>query len=101
MIVFPFGAMVRRQQHIVAQFQRHNATSETRAAMQNQLGVEDSHALRILRRESIIRGAGETRLYLDESRWSALESRRGRLGVLIPIVVGIAALCAWMLLRRS
>jgi len=100
-IAFPFGAMVRRQQHVVAQFQRLNATAENRATTQTRLGVDDSLAFRILRREAIIRSADEARLYLDESRWTALDRRRRRLGVLIPILVGSAASVAWILLRRA
>ena len=101
MMVFLFGAMVRRQQQIVAQFQRLNATAENRATTQARLGIDDSLAFRILRREAIIRNTHEARVYLDQSQWDALDRRRRRLGILIPILVAIAAWVSWTLLRRS
>lgn len=97
MIIFPFGAMVRRQRHIVTRFQDLHATSKARATAAMNAGTSDL-AFRILRRQSVICDADDTHLFIDEVRWNALERRRHMFGILIPLTTIVAAVAVWIAL---
>lgn len=77
------AAMVQKQKKIVAAFEAAGATSQDRAVTAEALGVHQGAAFRILYRHGVLREAGERRLFLDESNWEALGSRRRRTALFI------------------
>lgn len=93
------GAVVRKQNQIVARFRAAGATAADRASAASTLRVEEGAAFRILRRHAILReeGAG---YYLDESRWEAHAKRRRRLALLIPLAFVLVALVVSWFVRR-
>jgi hypothetical protein len=77
------AAMVQKQKKIVAAFQAAGATNHERAVTAEALGVHQGAAFRILCRHGVLREAGERRLFLDQSSWEALGSRRRRTALFI------------------
>lgn len=77
------GAMAQRQKRIVAAFRAAGATSRDRATTAAALGVDQGLAFRILCRRGVLREAGEDRIYLAESRWEDLGSRRRRVALAV------------------
>jgi hypothetical protein len=92
------AAMVRRQRKIVESFRAAGATSPDRATTASALGIEEGMAFRKLRRNEVLREAGN-RLYLDEPQWEYRCARRRRIAMIVPpIVVLVAAVILWIVL---
>jgi hypothetical protein len=83
--------MTHKQKKIVAAFREAGATSGERATSAGTLAIHRGMAYRILRRQGVLREAGDDRLYLDESRWEALRARRRRVALAILGAVLITA----------
>ena len=95
MVLFPFGAVVRKQKQIVALFQAAGATNTDRATTAATLGVHEGLAFRVLLRHAVLREVGEQRVYLDESRWESHQKKRRRLAFIIPGLVLLAGIVFW------
>ncbi|MGH7702086.1 MAG: hypothetical protein ACREMO_03270 [Gemmatimonadales bacterium] len=94
------AAGIRKQKEIVALFRAARATAPDRATTPAALGVHQGLAYRKLRGHAVLREASEGRLYLDEVAWTALQTRRRRLGLTILAMVLVGGLIAFALASR-
>jgi hypothetical protein len=92
--------MVRKQNEIVAAFQAAGATTRDRATTAAALGIHEGIAFRILCRHEILRKVDSERLYLDEPRWEAHQTKRRRLAVIIPVIFVLVSVAAFFWLVR-
>ena len=88
------GAVIRMKEgQIVEAFRRAGATSRERAVFASDIGADaDGVGMRRLHRNAVIREAGDGRVYLDEEVWTAVRGTRRRLGIVLLVVVLLAAL---------
>jgi hypothetical protein len=97
MTVAAAAAMVHKQKKIVGAFREAGATSADRAVTAASLAIHRGPAFRILRGHGVLREAGDDRLYLDESAWESLRSRRLRIALAILGAFLVAAAAALLL----
>jgi hypothetical protein len=99
MTVAAAAAMIHKQKKIVGAFREAGVTSADRATTAASLAIHQGVAFRILRGHGVIREAGDGRLYLDESSWEALRSRRLKTAAAIvgTFLVVAAAVMLWTL----
>ncbi|HEX6811671.1 MAG TPA: hypothetical protein VF384_08625 [Planctomycetota bacterium] len=104
MVVLPLpfpAVIIRRQKKIVAAFRAAGAISQDRATTIAALDVHEGMALRLLRRNAVVREVGENRVYLDEPSWEMREARRHRIArTILTTVLLIAVVAAlWLVFR--
>lgn len=101
MVAFPAGAVVHKQNQIVAAFRAAGATTRERATSVAALGVHEGLAFRLLCRHAILRDAAGQGLWLEETAWAEHCARRRRLAIAMSGValLLILLLCAWALGR--
>jgi len=93
------AVIVRKQKQLVAAFRSAGATSPAQARVPSEIGIGAGLALRILRRNAVVRETPNGALYLDQPSWEVLRARRRRLASLLVglVLTGVAVL---LYLRR-
>lgn len=85
------AAIVIKERHIVAAFERVGATSPERAVTLDELGVPNRIAARRLKSRAILREAAPGRFFVDLPGWHALRRLRRRMAAVLLAVVLLVA----------
>ena len=86
--------MRRREREVREAFQAANATSAINAMSLESVGVEETMAVRRLRRHSVIREASPGLFYFDEDVWQSLSGMRRRMAILLAGTIILVLLLA-------
>jgi hypothetical protein len=83
------AAMRRREQEVIDDFRGAGATSPDRAQSLAAIGLDDSLAVRRLRKRAVVREAAPGVYYLDEEVWTAVRRTRMRLVITFMSIMAI------------
>jgi len=84
--------MRRREREVRAAFYSAGATIAANARSFDDIGLEDTMALRRLKRRAIIREAAPGLFYFDEDVWQSLRDMRIRMLMLVLAALGLVGL---------
>ena len=77
------AVMRRKERDVRDAFHSAGAINPAAAMSLESIRIEETRALRRLKKHSVIREAGPGLFYFDEDVWTALRSQRRRMGLLL------------------
>jgi hypothetical protein len=93
--------MRMKEREVRDDFIRAQATTPATAKSLSEIGIEESHAVKRLKRRAVIREASPGVFYFDEDVWKAVRSMRRRMAFLLMFALLISALVLYYTSMRA